>query len=113
MLSCVLTYSSNELVKAAEGKQWLWKLPQEKFQSPSDDVNFLPLSILQVQVLLCRGDKDVTDPKEDHDNRENGSNKSNRQNGNNSENGNNRENRSNRENGSNSDSGTKREQQGD
>ena len=54
-----LTDGSDELVEAAEGKQRFWELPQEKFQSSGDDVNLLPLSIIQVQLLLCR-EEDTT-----------------------------------------------------
>lgn len=56
---CVLTDGSNELVEAAEGEQRLWELPQEKLQSSSDHMDLLPLSVLQVQLLLCRDNRDI------------------------------------------------------
>lgn len=56
---CVLTDGSDELVEAAEGKQRFWELSQEKFQSSCDHMDLLPLSIIQVQVLLCRDNRDV------------------------------------------------------
>lgn len=52
--ACALTDGGDELFEDAEGKQRLWKLPQEKLESAGDHVNLLPLSVLQVQVLLCR-----------------------------------------------------------
>lgn len=54
---CVLTDGSDELVEAAEGEQRLWKFPQEKLQCSSDHVDLVPLSVLQVQLLLCRNDQ--------------------------------------------------------
>lgn len=53
-----LTYGSDELVKAAEGKQRLWKLSQEKLERSSDDVDLFPLSVLQVQLLLCGAEEE-------------------------------------------------------
>lgn len=56
---CVLTDGSDELVEAAKGKQRFWELSQEKLQSSCDHMDLLPLSIVQVKVLLCRDDRDV------------------------------------------------------
>lgn len=56
----VLTDGSDELVEAAEWKQRLWKLPQEQFESSGDHMDLLPLPVLQVQLLLCRDNKDTT-----------------------------------------------------
>jgi hypothetical protein len=49
----LLTYGLDEVAEVAEGEEGFRKLPEEKLQSPSDDVGVLPLAILQVQ-FLCR-----------------------------------------------------------
>jgi len=54
VVCCGLTDGSDELLEGAEGKQRFWKLSKEKLQSSGDDVDLLPLPVLQVQLLLCR-----------------------------------------------------------
>lgn len=48
----LLTDGWDELVKVAEGEKRFRKLSEKQLQRPGDDVNVLPLTVLQVQ-LLC------------------------------------------------------------
>lgn len=49
-----LTDGGDELLKAVEGKQRLWKLSEEKLQRSGDHMDLLPLSVIQVQMFFCR-----------------------------------------------------------
>lgn len=48
----VLTDGFDETVKMAIGEERLGKLSEKQLQGPGDDMNVLPLAVLQVQ-LLC------------------------------------------------------------
>lgn len=48
----MLTDGRDELIKVAVWEKWLGKLSEKQLQRSGDDVNVLPLSVLQVQ-LLC------------------------------------------------------------
>lgn len=47
----VLTYGWDKLIEVAEGEKGLGKLSKKQLERSSDDVNILPLTILQVQFL--------------------------------------------------------------
>lgn len=64
MFDCVLTNGSNELVEAAKGEQRFWKFTQKKLQCSSDHMNLFPLSVFQVQLLLCKDDRNITHEEE-------------------------------------------------
>lgn len=50
--SCSLTDCLHDVGEEAEGHNGFRKLSKEKFQSSCDDVNVLPITLVQIQLLL-------------------------------------------------------------
>lgn len=49
---CLLTDGLHELVEESEGEQRLWQLPEKHLERPGDDVDVLPLAVVQVKLFL-------------------------------------------------------------
>lgn len=55
----LLTDGRDEVVEVAEREQRVWKLPEKQLQCSGDDVDVLPLTVLEVQ-LLCSDTKQAS-----------------------------------------------------
>lgn len=48
----LLTYGLHKQLKESKGKQRLWQLAEKHLERAGDNVDILPLAVVQVQLLL-------------------------------------------------------------